>query len=226
MCEQASDEELDKIIGHISFPYLQLRVNMNTLATMEDTPPNPHEVADDKVVPFTPSRPLSILKEEFTNELTTHHRDLLVYARSIVFDTHQARDIVQEAALTAWHKFSDYDAQRADFGTWVRGILRNKMRDWAKSKKGGKRSEVALDDAHLEFLEHHFSSPQEQPNFSLLKACLAKLSFDQRKVIQLTYYQGYKGEEASQELGIHPATLRKRLSRVRLILHDCIIHSA
>ena len=72
---------------------------MNTLATMEDTPPNPHEVADGKVVPFTPSRPLSVLKEEFIYKPTTHHRDLLVYARSVVFDTLRRETSCKKRAL-------------------------------------------------------------------------------------------------------------------------------
>ena len=186
-------------------------------STVELDQPNP--IDGGKVIVFPTS--LEQQKEQFTAALTTHHRDLLVYARSIVFDSDQARDIVQEASLVAWNKFSHYDPSRADFGAWMRGILRNKIRDWVKSKKGGSRPEIAMEDAHLDFLEDHFSNAH-QPTFSKLKSCLKRLPDELLSPIELTYYQGQKGDEASEELGIQPATLRKRLSRARKALHQCL----
>lgn len=198
-------------------------MNANALATVEYSPPeSPAQEDDGNIVSFPSVRTASELKETFTHELTLHHRDLLVYARSIVFDADQARDLVQEACVTAWGKFSSYDAAQADFGTWMRGVLRNKVRDWVKSKKGGSRPEVSLDESHLDFLDAEFSRAQKSPTFSKLKTCLKKLPESLREPIQLTYYSGQNGEETSQELGIQPATLRKRLSRARQLLHACL----
>ena len=154
--------------------------------------------------------------------LTTHHRDLIVYARSIVFDADQARDLVQESCLAAWTQFNSYDTTKGDFGAWLRGILRNKIRDWMKSKKGGSRPEVSLDEEHLDYLENSFLSVTQSSAFDSIKNCLKKLPVELRKLIQLTYYEGHSGQDASDSLGINHTTLRKRLSRARQALHDCL----
>lgn len=198
-------------------------MNANALATLDHSPPESPELEDDgKIVSFPSASSATALKKTFTHELTLHHRDLLVYARSIVFDADQARDLVQEACLTAWGKFQSFDPEQADFGTWMRGVLRNKVRDWVKSKKGGSRPEVSLDESHLDFLDAEFSQTQKVPTFRRLKNCLKKLPDNLLTPIQLTYYSGHNGDEASQELGIQPATLRKRLSRGRQLLHACM----
>ena len=195
---------------------------MTVSAIVETEPPQQIVEGDNKIIPITSLRTTQERKKEFTAQLTQHHRDVLVYARAIVFDSDQARDLVQESCLVAWTQYAKYDATKADFGTWLRGILRNKIRDWVKSKKGGSRPEVSLDEDHLVFLENHFNEKPQESSFDSLKNCLKRLPTELHKPIQLTYYDGYAGQEASETLGINYATLRKRLSRARQALHDCI----
>ncbi len=181
--------------------------------------------ARQKIIPITSLRTAQEQREEFTSLLTAQHRDLLVYARAIVFDTEQARDLVQESCLTAWANYGTYDPDRADFGAWVRGILRNKARDWSKSKRGGQRPEVSIDAAHLDFLDHSLAPlvSHARPWTERLRTCLDKLPQELREPILLTYYQGHSGQEASENIGIRHATLRKRLSRARTALYTCIV---
>lgn len=195
----------------------------NTLATVEEIPPQINDKQEaEKIISFPASDSVRLLRKRFTEELSGCHRDLLVYTRSILFDKDQARDLVQEASLTAWSKFESYDESQADFSAWMRGILRNKIRDWVKSKKGAARPEVSMEDEHLDFLETHFSPTEQKPRFSRLKNCLRKLPKNMQEAIQLTYYLGYSGEETSEKLAIQHSTLRKRLSRARLSLHECL----
>jgi len=186
----------------------------------------PTDQPSAEVVSIASLRSTQELKKIFTRELEASHRDLLVYARAIVFDADQARDLVQESCVTAWSLYSRYDANKADFGSWVRGILRNKVRDWAKSKRGGKRPEVYLQATHLDALDQTFERERETPMLDRLKGCLGKLPLELSSPIKLTYYEGHSGEDASQTLGINHATFRKRLSRARQALHTCLESSS
>lgn len=194
-------------------------------ALVEKKPPT-KTMEDEKIIPIASLRTAQERKEMYTKLVTDHHRDLLIYARSIVFDADQSRDLVQESCITAWGKFQSYDPDKADFGAWLRGILRNKVRDWAKSRKGGKRPEITLDEAHLQFLDESFARETHQPAFEGLKDCLKKLPPELQTPIKLTYYEGHGGQEASDQIGINYATLRKRLSRARSALHDCLMNRA
>ena len=190
-----------------------------------DQPPSTQE-SESNIIPISSLKTGEILMQAFTAELTLHHRDILIYARAVVFNTDSARDLVQEAALVAWKQFPKFNPAQADFGTWFRGILRNKIRDWAKSRKGGNRPEVTLDDSHLDYLEDSFSQRTETGSFDRLQDCLQKLPRELHRAIQLTYYDGNSGEEASSILKIAHATLRKRLSRARQALHTCLSKNA
>jgi len=143
-------------------------------AIVEKKPPMKN-MEDEKIIPITSLRTEQERKEMYTILVTDHHRDLLIYARSIVFDADQARDLVQESCVTAWTKFEKFNPTQAAFGTWVRGILRNKIRDWVKSRKGGRRPEVTLDEEHLNYLEQSFSDETQKPVFDNLRNCLKKL---------------------------------------------------
>ena len=187
-------------------------------AIVENLPPKKNMEDEQKIISIASLRTAKGRKKMFTSLLTEHHRDLLVYARAIVFDSDQARDLVQESCITAWSLFAKYDPTQADFGTWLRGILRNKVRDWVKSRKGGKRPEITLDAT--------FSSETQQPAFDELQACIQKLPPELSQPVQLTYYQGHAGQEASDLIGINYATLRKRLSRARQALHECLTKHA
>ena len=194
-------------------------------AIVEPKPPK-ITMGEEKIIPIASLRTAQECKEEFTELVTEHHRDLLIYARSTVFDSDQARDLVQESCVTAWTKFEKFDPNQADFGKWVRGILRNKVRDWVKSQKGGRRPEVTLDDKHLDYLDQSFSDETQKPSFDNLKDCLHKLPAELREPINLTYYEGHDGKNASNLMGINYTTLRKRLSRARTSLHDCLTNRA
>ena len=156
----------------------------------------------------------------FSRMARDHHRLLLVYARTLVRDEGDARELVQDAFLAAWKNLNKFDVTR-DLGAWLRGIVRNKWRDYCRKK--GRRPMIA--DEELEELEADLSAwerEQHQPVFAALRDCREQLPAAFAEAVQAFYYEGLSGEEAAQRLGINPGTLRKRLERARAALHDCL----
>lgn len=64
-------------------------------------------------------------RRSFSILVREHHRGLLAYARALTGEDHTSRDIVQDAFVVAWRNLGTFDVTR-DFGSWMRGIVRNK----------------------------------------------------------------------------------------------------
>jgi RNA polymerase sigma factor (sigma-70 family) len=152
-----------------------------------------------------------------------HHRGLLVYGRALAGNEATAADLVQDAFVTAWKNLSRFDVTR-DFGSWMRGIVRNKWREYLRRH----RREVDVDDATLEVWESRFITWDDGRNsghgdlFELLENCLARLPEPMREAVDRFYYQDAAGESVADSLGIDTATLRKRLQRSREALRNCL----
>jgi len=161
--------------------------------------------------------------ESFSQLVRTHHRELLVYAHSLTKENHAYRDIVQDAFIAAWKNIERFDVTR-DFGSWMRGIVRNKWREWLRKNQ----REVSIEDDTLEAIEGEMRAWENLRQdggptvFIHLEKCLGKLPETMAKAIKATYHDGLSTEEAAAALKINGATLRKRLQRARTALRECI----
>lgn len=160
-------------------------------------------------------------RKSFAILVGEHHRGLLAYARALTKEEHTSRDIVQDAFVVAWRNLETFDVTR-DFGSWMRGIVRNK---WRESLRKNAR-EVVLDDETLEFLEadaRQWDGLRDHGGvFTRLELCLKKLPESLADAVKAFYYDGYSGDEAARVLSVQSATLRKRLERARGGLRDCL----
>ena len=163
-------------------------------------------------------------KREFFDEMAReHHRDLIIFARALVKNEQAAYDIVQDAFVAAWKSMERFDITK-DFGAWMRGVVRNKWREYLRKNS----REVHLEDDILEVMEqqlHDWQSDRQDGGpsvFIKLETCLEKLPETMAVAVQITYTQGMNSDEAADQLNISSANLRKRLERARLKLKDCL----
>ncbi len=162
-------------------------------------------------------------QETFAGLARLHHRELLVYARVLTREDHQSRDIVQESFVTAWENMERFDVTR-DFGSWLRGIVRNKWRETMRRNN----KQIALEDDALESLEAEMLTWQELRQdggpsvFIRLEDCIGKLPEALVGAVKSFYYEGCSTDEAAEKLDIGGATLRKRLERAREALRQCL----
>ena len=152
---------------------------------------------------------------DFSELVRLHHRELVVYAQALTQDHATARDIVQEAFIIAYEKVSTFDVTR-DFATWMRGIVRNKWREWLR-----KNRRYTLSDAEVAHIDADIASWQSakvegsSDLFAALEDCLSKLPEGLREVVEVTYFEGCTSDEASERLGLSSTAIRKRLQRAR-----------
>ena len=150
-----------------------------------------------------------------------HHRSLIAYAQALTKETHTSRDIVQDAFVVAWRNLETFDVTR-DYGSWMRGIVRNKWRETLRKNA----RQVTVDDDVLECLEadaRQWDGLRDQGGvFNRLEKCLKKLPENLAEAVKAFYYDELSGEEATSVLSVESATLRKRLERARDGLRECL----
>jgi RNA polymerase sigma-70 factor, ECF subfamily len=125
----------------------------------------------------------------------------VVYA--IVRDSGIAEDLLQETFVRIWNRVSGFDAQRGALGPWLLTIARNRAIDHIRS--AGARSSKNLFE--LEEREHKSTEIdaeldlQNKDQAKVIRAAMSKLTENQRRVIELAYYQGLSQMEIAAKLG-------------------------
>ncbi len=158
----------------------------------------------------------------FGDLVRAHHRELIVYARALTRESNTANDIVQEAFIVAFDKMDTFDVTR-DFPTWMRGIVRNKWREWVRKNKRYQYSDtnIAEMDADIAAWQAE-SAAGNRTVFDALSSCLERLPENLRETVNEFYYNDQNGEEVAEALGVSPAAIRKRLQRARELLKACV----
>ena len=161
-------------------------------------------------------------RSRFSELIRDHHQPLLAYARVLCGHPDRAREIVQDAFVAAWQTVGRFDVTR-DFGSWLRGIVRNKWREDCRKN----RREVPLGEPELAGLEEALrtwsASDGEAGLLGRLADCRSKLPETLSVAIDAYYDESSTaGDAAAAMLGIPPATFRKRLERARIALRQCL----
>ena len=160
-------------------------------------------------------------RTRFSELIRDHHQPLLAYARVLVRNPERARELVQDAFVAAWQAIGRFDVTR-DFGSWLRGIVRNKWREDCRKH----RREVVLGDPEMARLEEAIrtwsASDGEQGLLDRLADCRSKLPEPLSLAVHAYYDEDRDGDGAAAALGIPPATFRKRLERARSALRLCL----
>ncbi len=149
---------------------------------------------------------------------------LLAFLRSAVRDPGAVDDLFQETMLIAWRKLADYDCARP-FGAWLRGIAGNLALAHSRQTATAARP---LDPESLEWLESRFAQLQRlrgdtlAEKLSALRDCVADLPHEYRQPVEMRYGQAQSLAEIGAALELATETLKKRLTRAKTRLADCL----
>ncbi len=160
-------------------------------------------------------------RSRFSEMIRDHHQPLLAYARVLSGNPERARELVQDAFVAAWQAIGRFDITR-DFGSWLRGIVRNKWREGCRRN----RREVSLEEPELAGLENALrawtAGDGEACLLERLADCRSKLPELLSMAVNAYYDENRDGEGAAALIGVPSSTLRKRLERARSALRTCL----
>ena len=149
--------------------------------------------------------------EVFTRLYSEVSKDLYRLALYFLKNKEDAEDIVSEAVLDAYRQI---ESLRDDslFRNWIVKILTNKCRmklkEYALSQEEVSDNVTELSDERTkrEAYNAEFNSLE-------LKEMLMELENEERFIICLSVFEGYKGDEIARILGLNPATVRSKKQR-------------
>ena len=129
----------------------------------------------------------------------------------IVKDHDYAGEVLQSVFIQIWNKADTYNRKKGAVSTWIINITRNKSIDiLRKTKKEKLNVDIDLDylesDANCDF---NISEIAEKREF-IIKA-MESLSPEQRKIIEMIYFEGYPHKEAAEILDIPLGTAKTRI---------------
>ncbi len=140
---------------------------------------------------------------------------------TIVRDTGIAEDLVQETFLRVWNRMTAFDAERGALGPWLLTVARNRAIDHIRSAE----ARMSRNTYELEERQHPslFANAEQEivtaDEVRRIQSALTSLNKNQKRVIELAYFEGLSQTEMAEKLGEPLGTIktwaRSALKRLR-----------
>ncbi len=158
---------------------------------------------------------------EAFNYLYDHYSGaLFTIINQIVPEKDTAADVLQEVFVNIWRKINTYDAAKGRLFTWMLNIARNAAIDKVRSRgyRDNKRNQPMMET------ENRGLTISSNPTIADvgLKKLLTTLNEESRKLIDLSYFQGFTHEEIAKLLGIPLGTVKTRIRTAIIQLRTMI----
>ena len=168
---------------------------------------------------------LVVLLNEQNNDAFNYLYDnysgaLFTIINQIVPDKDTAGDVLQEVFVNIWRKINSYDPTKGRLFTWMLNIARNAAIDKVRSKgyRDNQKNQPIIEGENSGIT---MSSNPEVTDVGL-KKILTKLNEESRKLIDLSYFQGFTHEEIAKMLGIPLGTVKTRIRTAIIQLRTMI----
>lgn len=150
--------------------------------------------------------------ERFLELYEAVYKDLYRFAYYYLGNAQEAEDAIGETVLKAYEKFDSLRNEDA-FRSWIFKILVNQCK--SQFRKSGNRKTAEL-----------FEEPSYHPELDdavIAKDMLSGLSKEERQIVALTVFGGYKGDEIAKMLHRRHSTIRSKYRRALKKLEQQIL---
>jgi RNA polymerase sigma-70 factor (ECF subfamily) len=135
-----------------------------------------------------------------------HSGVLLGLALRIVRQRREAEDLLHDVLLEAWRAAKDFDPNRGRVRTWLAIRMRSRALDLQKSARVSRNA----GDAGLEAIVDEREG--KSPDLARVRTALGELTDDQRRVVELAYFDGLTCSEIAAQIAIPVGTVKSRLA--------------
>ena len=146
-----------------------------------------------------------------------HASLLLGLALRIVRERREAEDLLHDVFLEAWRTAKDFDPKRGRVRTWLAIRMRSRALDLQKSARVSRNT----GDGGLEQLVDEGEGTS--PDHGKVRSVLAELGPDQRRVIELAYFEGLSCSEIAERVAIPVGTVKSRIAAGLLRLRSGLV---
>jgi len=158
--------------------------------------------------------------EEFVRLLMATEEDLFTYAFSLLRNADDVREVLQEAAVTTWQHFDEFDRTRPFF-PWASRFVYFAVLNFRKRKYS---SQNLFSDPTLRALAADYETYHEEfdARSEALTRCVEKLPTPARTLLKHRYHQNETVQEIARRTNRKVNTLYKAFDRIRGWLLDCL----
>lgn len=128
-----------------------------------------------------------------------------------------AEDLLQETFIKIWDNRNNYDHSKGRLYTWMVTIAQNLCIDYLRSKQN-KFDEKINNSEDIIREVNKTTHASTQVDHIGLNRVLNKLKEEQRKLIDLVYFEGYTQEEISKKLDMPIGTIKTRVRSALITL--------
>ena len=160
---------------------------------------------------------------EFVELLTQHQRSLYGYIYTMVRNSSDSDDILQETNVVLWNKRLEYKTGTS-FTAWACRIAFYKAQNFLRAKG---RSRVCFSDKLLSKLSDLQINREEIHTIqtAMLIYCLDKLSSASQQLLKLCFDENHSMQEVAKQLGRPVGSIYNTISKIRFKLWKCIKHT-
>lgn len=133
-----------------------------------------------------------------------------------------AEDVVAEAFLVVWKRFSDAPADESDARAWLFGITRNLLLNAHRGEQRRQALGVRLAETTTDFFSgSHADLVGDRIDLSRAWQLLSEVH---QEALGLAVFENLAAPQAAKVLGISPVAFRLRLTRARRALRLLLDH--
>ena len=139
----------------------------------------------------------------------------------ITRDESTAQDLVQELFMRLWTRARDFDPARGSLGVWLLSIARNMAIDHVRSARAKFVARLRpLDNADWTQMASYAAEPVAIiDQAATLNAAFGSLNANQKRVLELAYFEGFSQSEIAERLqeplGTVKSWMRSAIIRLR-----------
>lgn len=127
--------------------------------------------------------------------------------RRMLGNKEDAEEVFQEAMIKIWRYGKSYDPSKARLYTWMVNVTRNTCIDQIRKNDREPQIQDVESNVHKVNAVHQTELPVDHIG---LKKELAKLRSEDRRVLELAYFQGFTQGEIAKKLKVPLGTVKTR----------------
>lgn len=144
-------------------------------------------------------------------------------ALRVVGSRDEAEDVVHDAFVAVWRKIDRFDAERGSLRAWLTTVVRNRGIDRVRAR----RASIDVADADERSLLRTGPNPTWEAALTRasaddLRSAMAALPDEQRRALELAYFEGYTYREVAELTGVPAGTANGRLRLALGKLRDAL----